>query len=69
MCSVGEIVKRMKEEDYDMEEKHEKATLSHVQQNLEALKHTNIVHVQQNLEANTLYKKDREYMIKDGEVF
>ena len=37
MCSVGEIVKRMKEEDYDMEEKHEKATLSHVQQNLEAL--------------------------------
>lgn len=78
---VDEVVKRLrKEEDYTMDEKQRHIILTdegmvHVErglgvEDLYTPENINIVHmVEQSLKAHNFFKRDKEYMVRDGEVF
>ena len=77
----AKIVDRLQEnEDYNIDEKHKSASLSDagIDKIQDILKIENIYdtskgvttlhHIEQALRARTLYKKDRDYVIRDGEI-
>ena len=78
--TIDQVIPRLKAEtDYDVDEKHHSATLTDegVERAEKILGVDNLFdpsqieilhHVNQSLRAHTLYKKDRDYVIKEGQV-
>ena len=76
---IDQLVKRLDRSDYEIDEKQNAVTLtdagiSHMEKLLgveniyEEFGIENVHHIEQALKANSLFKKDKDYVVRDGEI-